>query len=88
MSRPIRYGMVGGGPGAFIGSVHRSAARLDGAWRLVAGAFSSDAERSRSHGVELGLDASRAYASWGDMLAGEASLPPDERIEVVVSHAT
>ena len=59
----IRYGMVGGGPDAFIGPVHRMAAALDGQLTLVAGAFSSDAERSRQAGEELRLDSARTYAS-------------------------
>ncbi len=84
MSRPIRYGMVGGGPDAFIGAVHRSAARLDGAWTLVAGAFSSDPGRGQAHGATLGLAAKRSYPSWAAMLQGEAALDPGERIEVVV----
>ncbi len=79
----IRYGMVGGGPGAFIGDVHRMAAGLDGRMRLVAGAFSSDPERSRHKGRELGLDASRVYESFAEMAEWEASLPAAERIEVV-----
>jgi predicted dehydrogenase len=75
--------MVGGGPGAFIGAVHRMAARLDGRLTLVAGAFSSDADRSRSMGEELGLDAGRVYPSWQDMVEGEAARPADERIQLV-----
>jgi len=67
----IRLGMVGGGEGAFIGAVHRIAARLDGGYQLVAGAFSSDAIRSRASGEAIGVDASRAYASWQDMLSAE-----------------
>jgi len=63
--------MVGGGDGAFIGAVHRMAARLDGGYRLVAGAFSSDAERSRASGDAFGIDATRAYASWQAMLSAE-----------------
>ena len=80
----IRYGMVGGGPGAFIGGVHRMAARLDGRFRLVAGAFSSDPEKSRALGRELELDPTRVYASFEAMAADEAALPAAERIEVVV----
>jgi predicted dehydrogenase len=79
----IRYGMVGGGPDAFIGPVHRMAAALDGQLILVAGAFSSDAERSRQAGLELGLDPTRTYASYEEMVRAEVALPPDERIEVV-----
>ncbi len=49
---PLRMGMVGGGEGAFIGAVHRIALQMDGRFQLVAGAFSSDAERSRHSGQQ------------------------------------
>jgi predicted dehydrogenase len=71
---PIRLGMVGGGQGAFIGAVHRIAARLDGQFQLVAGAFSSDPARSGASGVELGLDPARVYGSFAEMAAREARL--------------
>lgn len=86
MTRPgprIRYGMVGGGPGAFIGGVHRMAAALDGEWLLTAGAFSSVPEKSAALGEQLGLEPARAYGSFEAMMRAEAALPPDERIEVV-----
>lgn len=83
MTGPLRYGMVGGGPGAFIGEVHRMAARLDGEWRLVAGAFSSDPERSREKGRELGLAPERVYGSWREMIEEEGALPEEERIRAV-----
>jgi predicted dehydrogenase len=70
--RALRLGMVGGGPGAFIGPVHRMAAELDGRMRLVAGAFSQSAEKSRAAGQLWGLEAGRAYASYGEMFAQEA----------------
>lgn len=70
---PIRYGMVGGGQGAFIGGVHRIAARLDGEFQLVAGALSSDPERAIASGRELGLDAERCYASFAEMAKAEAA---------------
>ena len=79
----VRYGMVGGGPDAFIGPVHRMAAALDGQFTLAAGAFSSDGERSRQTGEELGLDPTRTYASYEEMVRAEAALTPDERIEIV-----
>lgn len=81
--RPVRIGMVGGGPGAFIGGVHRMALALDGRCQLVAGAFSADPKKSRQGGAELGLDPSRVYGSWQDMLQQEAALPDAERIEAV-----
>ncbi|HUO68336.1 MAG TPA: gfo/Idh/MocA family oxidoreductase, partial [Gammaproteobacteria bacterium] len=60
----IRLGMVGGGVDAFIGAVHRIAARLDDRFELVAGALSSTAERSVRSGAALGLDPSRTYADF------------------------
>jgi len=65
--------MVGGGPGAFIGAVHRMAAELDGQMELVAGAFSSSQEKSRQAGEELFLDQDRVYGSWQEMLEKEAA---------------
>lgn len=65
--------MVGGGEGAFIGGVHRMAARLDDRWTLVAGAFSSDAARSRAFGQSLGLDEDRCYGDWRAMAEAEAA---------------
>jgi predicted dehydrogenase len=76
-------GMVGGGPGAFIGEVHRKAARMDGGIRLVAGAFSSDPEKSRQTGREQLLDPRRVYGGVAEMIRGERSLPPEERIDFV-----
>jgi predicted dehydrogenase len=72
---PIRLGMVGGGQGAFIGGVHRIAARLDGEFLLVAGALSSDAERARASAAELGLAPERSYGSFEEMAAAEAKRP-------------
>ena len=66
-AEPVRYGMVGGGQGAFIGSVHRIAARMDGEFELVAGALSSDADRARASAAELGLDPGRSYGSFLEM---------------------
>ena len=83
MANKIRMGMVGGGAGAFIGAVHRTAAEISGDIDLVAGAFSSDAEASRTFGVELGLHAKRSYGTFADMFEQEAGLPQDERIQCV-----
>ena len=69
--RKLRLGMVGGGQGAFIGAVHRLAARMDGRYELVAGAFSSTAERSRASGAELGIDPARCYGSFAEMAEAE-----------------
>ncbi len=83
MKRKLRMGMVGGGVGAFIGPVHRIAATLDGEAELVAGAFSSNAAKSKKTGVELQLDPRRVYASYREMIKREAALPEDERIDFV-----
>lgn len=69
----IRLGMVGGGQGAFIGAVHRMAARLDDHYDLVAGALSSTPEKSLASGRDLGLDPSRCYGSFEEMAASEAA---------------
>ncbi|HRG67001.1 MAG TPA: Gfo/Idh/MocA family oxidoreductase, partial [Saprospiraceae bacterium] len=83
MAEKIRMGMVGGGIGAFIGNVHRIAAGLDGKIDLVAGAFSSDPKRSIESGEALGLDPSRVYGSFQEMIDKEKSLPADKRIHLV-----
>ncbi len=83
MSRKIRYGMVGGGRGAFIGAVHRIAAQIDGQIELVCGAFSSDPEKSRASGADLFLPPGRCYGSFEEMIKGEARLPEGERMDFV-----
>ena len=79
----IRYSMIGGGPGSFIGAVHRRAAWLDGGFYLVGGAFSSDSARSKSTGVELGLSPERVHGSFEAMLEAEVRLSSEERIQAV-----
>ncbi len=83
MKRPLRLGMVGGGSGAFIGAVHRMAARLDGEWEVTAGALSGSPERSLASGREVGLADDRNYRSWEEMLERESALPEGERIDAV-----
>ncbi len=73
--RRIRLGMVGGGEGAFIGAVHRIAARLDDRYELVAGALSSDPARARDSGGALHLDPARSYAGFAAMAEAEAARP-------------
>ena len=84
MNRKLRFGMIGGGRGAFIGAVHRIAAILDGQAVLVAGAFSSDAARSRASGEDLFLDPARVYGSYQEMAQAEATKPAAERLDFVV----
>jgi predicted dehydrogenase len=69
--RRLRLGMVGGGEGAFIGAVHRIAARMDDHFQLVAGALSADAQRSARSGAALGLDPQRVYADYEAMAEAE-----------------
>ncbi len=83
MSRKIRYGMVGGGRGAFIGAVHRIAANMDGQIELVCGAFSSDPEKSKASGADLFLPPSRSYASFEEMIRAEKALPADQRMDFI-----
>ena len=75
MARRLRLGMVGGGQGAFIGAVHRIAARLDDRWELVAGALSSDPARARSSAEPLGIAPDRAYASYEEIARAESARP-------------
>ena len=81
--RKLRMGMVGGGRDAFIGAVHRRAAQLDGAVELVAGAFSSTAEKSKASGRDLYVPEDRTYGSWEEMVEKESALPEGERIDFV-----
>lgn len=80
----IRLGFVGGGEGAFIGQAHRQAAGLDGGFELVCGAFSRDARNNQQTGAALGLDASRCYSDWRQLVDAEAALPADQRMELLV----
>jgi predicted dehydrogenase len=79
--RRLRLGMVGGGEGAFIGAVHRMAARIDDCWELVAGAFQSDPAKSRTFAQSLGLAPDRCYGAFGEMAAQEAKRA--DRIDAV-----
>jgi predicted dehydrogenase len=83
MNRKIRYGMVGGGRGAFIGAVHRIAAALDGQIELVCGAFSADPEKSKQSGADLFLPPQRCYGSYEEMIRTEKGLPADQRMDFV-----
>ncbi|MDD5327012.1 MAG: Gfo/Idh/MocA family oxidoreductase [Phycisphaerae bacterium] len=83
LNRKLRMGMVGGGPGAFIGDVHRRASRLDGEIELVAGAFDINPAKSKKMGKELALDPKRVYSTYTEMLKAELKLPEDKRIDFV-----
>ena len=65
----LKYAMVGGGKGSFIGPVHRAAIRMDGLAELVAGSFSRDAAGNAATGADLGVE--RVYPDWRSLIAGE-----------------
>lgn len=75
LGRRLRLAVIGGGPGSFIGAMHRAAARLDDRYELVAGALSSEPERSRAAGIEIGLETDRSYGDGLELLDAEASRP-------------
>ncbi|MFV0296300.1 MAG: Gfo/Idh/MocA family protein, partial [Hyphomicrobiaceae bacterium] len=83
MSAPIPLGMVGGGDGAFIGAIHRIAARMDGEFRLVAGALSSKPDKARASAEALGLD--RSYTDYREMAREEVARPDGIRAVSVVT---
>ena len=83
VDRKLRMGMVGGGTDAFIGSVHRMAAQLDGLIELTCGAFSSDPAKSKTSGRKLFLPENRVYDSYQMMFAAESKLPEGERMDFV-----
>ena len=86
--RPIRLGMVGGGPGSLIGPVHRIAARLDGHFALVAAALSSDPARGQAAGLALGLEAGRLYPDAATMARAEARRPDGIEAVAIVTPTT
>jgi len=81
INRKLRMGLVGGGPGAFIGDVHRKASRLDGEIELVAGAFDIDPKKSKKMGKQLYLNRKRVYGTYQQMIESELALPAAERID-------
>jgi predicted dehydrogenase len=83
LNRKLNMGMVGGGPGAFIGEVHRKAARMDGDIELVAGAFDINPRKSRQMGRQLLLDSKRVYRNYKEMIERELKLPEGKRIDFV-----
>ena len=85
-TRPrLRLAMIGGGQGAFIGGVHRMAARLDDRFELVAGVFSSQAERNLATAHELGVDKTRCYANHQALLAGETAREDGAEVVAIVT---
>ena len=85
LGRRLRLAVIGGGPGSFIGAMHRQAARLDDRYELVAGALSSDAQKSIQAGRELGLQAERCYANGMDLLTSEAKRPDGADVVAIMT---
>src|SRR5439155_1817439 len=83
LNRKLRMALVGGGQGAFIGRVHATAAIMDGRAALVAGALSSDAARSKASAPDYDIGPARAYGSYKELLASEAKLPGNERVDFI-----
>lgn len=81
----LRLGMVGGGQGAFIGEVHRMAARLDDGYQLLAGALSGDADRAAASAAELGIAAERSYESFEAMAKAEAAREDGIEVAAIVT---
>ena len=83
MNRKLRMGMVGGGKDAFIGSIHRLAANMDGLIEIVAGALSINPEIAKDSGKMLFLAEDRTYLTYEEMIDKESKLPADKRIDFV-----
>lgn len=81
LNRKLRMALVGGGQGAFIGRVHATAAVLDNRAALVAGALSSDPERSKASAADYDIPPARAYGSYQELIQKELALPADQRID-------
>ncbi len=82
-NRRLKMGMIGGGPGAFIGDVHRKAVRMDGGVDFVGGAFDINPRKSKQMGRELCLDPNRTYNDYLELIEKESALPVGERMDFV-----
>ena len=85
MAKVLNYGMVGGGPDAFIGDAHRRAISLDESARLVAGVFSRNAEKSKKMGEVLHIEEERCYKDYETMALEEAKREDGIDFVVVVT---
>lgn len=82
-ARKLKLGLIGGGPGSFIGAIHLNGALMDGMFELVCGAFSSNPAKSKQRGEEFMLDTARVYGSYDEMYEKEMQLPAGQRMDVV-----
>lgn len=85
MGRPLRLAVIGGGPGSFIGGMHRAAAALDGRYEIVAGVVSSDPDRSRQAAIAMGIDEERAYNNAMEMLDVENARPDGAEVVAIMT---
>ena len=85
LGRRLRLAVIGGGPGSFIGAMHRQAARLDDRYELVAGVLSSNYERAKTAGLEIGLAPGRAYTNVLEMLDSEAARPDGADVVAIMT---
>src|SRR4030042_5861232 len=83
LNRKLKMERMGGGPGAFIGEVHRKASRMDGGIELVAGAFDINPRKSKQQGRELLINPKRVYGTYQEMIEKELKLPVGERVDFV-----
>lgn len=81
--KKIKFGMIGGGFGAFIGDAHRRASRICNDYELVGGIFDVDYEKSRQFAIHEGINLDRCYVNIDALIKGELSLPADKRMEAV-----
>jgi len=85
LGRRLRLAVIGGGPGSFIGAMHRTAARLDDRYEIVAGVLSTDADRSRAAALAIGIEPDRAYATAIELLDAEATRPDGADVVAIMT---
>jgi predicted dehydrogenase len=85
LRRPLRLAVIGGGPGSFIGAMHRAAARIDGRYEIVTGVVSSDPDRSRLAAIDIGIDPTRAYTDAIEMLDAERDRPDGAEVVAIMT---
>lgn len=83
MTKRIKLGMIGGGPGSFIGPVHRKGARMTNDYEFVGGVFSSDYEKSKQVAEIDHIDVNRIYPDLDTLIKTELALPAEERMQAV-----
>lgn len=85
LGRRLRLAVIGGGPGSFIGAMHRQAARLDDRYEIVSGIFSSDPDKSKKAGLELGFPPERLHSNVTEMLDAEAARPDGADVVAIMT---